>query len=174
MKKFFEKVSKWFQRQWYKLMAFFVFKLRNPVRWKGEKGAFKVVIREYDMEIRSLSGNFRLYRTADEHPYGYLAASAVQGKEENIFGYAKCVYEVSCLLTTDQKFVDDITKAVISYESRLLKTKATKDDAEEEKIALEEVRQVQEVIDMPKKQRRQYERDVNGRFKKAVKKAKSE
>lgn len=168
------KIGKWFQRMWYRISAFVLFKLRNPVRWKGEKGGFKAVIREYDMEISSLSGNFKLYRLADEHPYGYLAESSRQGKDDNIFGYARVLYEVSCLLTTDQKFANDIAKAITSYESRLLKTKAPKDDADEEEIALEEVRQIQEVVDMPKKQRRQYERDVNGRFKKAVKKAKSE
>lgn len=43
------------------------------------------------------------------------------------------------------------------------------EDEIEEKIALEEVKAVQEYVDAPKKERRKMERDVNGRFKKAVK-----
>ena len=152
-----------FQKFWY-------FKVRNPKVRSGESGGFKWVFRRYNMDISTLSGNFKARWTADVHPYGYLLA----GKgDENIQGFAERMYMIGKLLTTDQKFVADIDRAIKNYEKRLVKAEAEKEkdlDAEtEEKIALEEVKQVQEYVEMDKKEKRKYERDVNGRFKKAVK-----
>ena len=77
------------------------------------------------------------------------------------------------MLTTEQRFADDIVKAMSAYQKRLDKDAAgqVKDDETEEKIALEQEKQIQEHIELPKKERRKVERDINGRFKKAVKDA---
>lgn len=153
-----------------KFQKFWYLKVRNPKVRKGEAGAFKWTFRRYTMDVETVSGNFKARWTADVQPYAYLLASK---GDDNIQGFAERLYMIGKLLTTDQKFVNDIDKALKNYEKRLVKaeSEAEKDlDAEtEEKIALEEVKQVQEYVEMDKKEKRKYERDVNGRFKKAVK-----
>lgn len=159
MKKIWTKIVKW----WY-------FHIANPVVRKGEAGGFRWVFRRFDLTIETLSGNFKAKFVADEHPYGYLAV----GKDDtNIHGFALTMYEIGKLLTTDQGFVDDVQKAIVKYRKRLEKQAAGEvvEDETEEKIALETEKQIQEVVEMPKKERRKYERGVDGRFKAAVKKA---
>lgn len=130
---------------------------------KGEAGGFKWVFRRFWLEIETKSGNFKARFTAAEHPYGYLLA----GKDDkNIEGYCQMLYMVAMLLTTDQGFVDDVRKAIGKYNKRL---EAVKPEQDGEEAAIAEVREVQKHIELPKKERRKVERDINGRFKKAVK-----
>lgn len=159
MKKIFDKIQMW----WY-------FHLANPVVRKGERGAFEWEFRRFWLEISTVSGNFKVRFMADAHPYAYLLAS--QG-DENIHGFCQTVYLLSKTLTTDQGLVDDVAKALSKYNKRLDKQAASGivEDETEEKIALETEKQIQEHIELPKKERRKVERDINGRFKKAVKKS---
>lgn len=100
------------------------------------------------MEISTVSGNFKARWTADAHPYGYL----LSGKDDdNIHGYCQIVYEISKLLTTDQKFATDIQKAVRDYDKRLQKKAKVVEDETEEKIALEGEKQVQEYVERKRK-----------------------
>ena len=123
------------------------------------------------MEISTLSGNWNAKWTAAEHPYGYLLA----GKEDdNIEGYAQTMYEVGMLLTTDQGFVNDIQKALKKYSARLEKKANVEEDEVEERASLDFERKVQEVVEMDKRERRKYRRDVDRRFKKAVKEIEDE
>lgn len=157
MKKIWTKIVKW----WY-------FHIANPVVRKGEAGGFRWTFRRFWLDITTVSGNFKVRFIADEHPYGYLAA----GKDDtNIHGFARMMYEIGKLLTTDQGFVDDVQKAIVKYRKRLEKKAAGEvvEDETQEKIALETEKAIQEVVEMPKKERRKYERDINGRFKKAMK-----
>ena len=153
-----------------KFLKWFWFTFKNPVVRKGESGGFRWCFRRFDLTIETLSGNFKAKFMADAHPYAYLLAS--QG-DENIHGFCQTVYLLSKTLTTDQGFVDDVSKAFAKYDKRLQKKAASevKEDETEEKIALETEKQIQEVVEMPKKERRKVERDINGRFKAAVKKA---
>lgn len=145
-----------------KLRKWWWFSVKNPVIRKGESSAFRWKFRRFTMELGTKSENWSAKWTAAEHPYGYL----VSGKDDvNIIGFCQTMYEIGMLLTTDQGFVNDIQKALKKYSSRLEK-KAAKDiveDETEEKIALEEEKQVQEAIGMSRKERR----DVNRRFRKA-------
>jgi hypothetical protein len=144
------------------------FSMRNPIVREGEHGGFKWRFRRFTLEISTLSGNWKAKWTAAEHPYGYLLAGS---GDENIEGFAQAMYEVGMLLTTDQGFVNDIQKALKKYSSRLEK-KAAKDiveDETEEKIALEAEKQVQEHIELPRKERKKRERDINKRFKASAK-----
>lgn len=153
-----------------KVRKFYYFLLANPVVRKGEAGGFRWVFRKFWLDISTLSGNFKVRFIADEHPYGYLAA----GKDDtNIHGFALTIYEIGKLLTTDQGFVDDVTKAIVKYRKRLEKQAAGEvvEDETQEKIALEEVKQVQEFVELPKKEQRKVARDINGRFVKRVKDA---
>lgn len=142
--------------------------MQNPSVRKGEVGAFKFNFRRYDLIISTLSENFKVRFTADKDPYGYLLASK---DDTNIHGFALTMYEIGKLLTTDQGFVDDVQKAITKYHKRLEKQAAGEvvEDETQEKIALETERAIQEHIELPKKERRKVERDINGRFKKAVK-----
>ena len=142
--------------------------MRNPIVREGEHGGFKWRFRRFTLEISTVSDNWRARWTAAEHPYGYLLAGS---GDENIEGFAQTMYEVGMLLTTDQGFVNDIQKALKKYSSRLEK-KAAKDiveDETEEKIALEAEKQVQEHIELPRKERKKRERDINKRFKESAK-----
>lgn len=158
MEKFWQKIQRW----WY-------FYLANPVVAKGERGGFKYKFRRFWLEIETVSGNWKMRSTASENPYGYLLASVNSKNEDNVYGFAEILYTLQALLTVDQKLVDDVRKALDNYEKRSEGVIPSNEDEIEEKIALEEVRQVQEYVDAPKKERKKMERDANGRFKKAVK-----
>lgn len=137
----FEKFRKWW-----------LFRVENPVVRKGESvdGAFKWVFRRYWLEISTLSGNFKCRFTADEHPYGALLSS--DESNDTIHGFCQIVYQIGKLLTTEQKFADDIQKAIVNYNNRLNKKAAGEivEDELEEKVALEEVKQIYEKVRDPK------------------------
>lgn len=151
-----------------KIRKFWFFRLANPVVRKGESkdGAFKWRFRRFWLEIETLSGNFKARFTAGEHPYGYLLAGK---SDDNIEGFCQCVYMISSLLTTDQSFVKDVQKALNACIERKENEAKIVEDETEEKIALETEKEIQKHIELPKKERRKVERDINGRFKKAVK-----
>lgn len=157
MKKIWTKIVKW----WY-------FHIANHVVRKGEAGGFRWRFRRFWLDVETLSGNFKMRFIADEHPFGYLASSK---DDTNIHGFALTMYEIGKLLTTDQGFVDDVQKAIVKYRKRLEKQAAGEvvEDETQEKIALETEKAIQEHIELPKKERRKVERDINGRFKKAMK-----
>ena len=150
-----------------KILKWWWFTFKNHVVRKGEAGGFRFVFRRFDLTIETMSGNFKARFMADEHPYAYLLAS---NGDENIHGFCQTVYMLSKTLTTDQGFVDDVSKAFAKYEKRLQKQAASGvvEDETEEKIALETEKAIQEHIELPKKERRKVERGIDGRFKKAV------
>lgn len=162
MKKIWQKIQQW----WY-------FYLANPVVAKGERGGFKYKFKRFWLEIETVSGNWKMRSTASENPYGYLLASVNAKNEENVYGLAEIMYMLQALLTVDQGLVNDVQKAISKYEKRLEKQAAGEvvEDETEEKIALETEKQIQEVVEMDKKTRRKYSRDVDRRFKEAVKEA---
>lgn len=149
-----------------KVQKWWLFNMANPVIRKGERGGFKWKFRRFWLEVETLSGNWKARWIAAEHPYGYLLASK---DDSQIEGFCQIVYSVGMLLTTDQGFVNDVVKALNKYDMRLQKSAKVEDDETEEKMALEEMKQVQELVEKPKKERRKYARDVDRRFKKAVK-----
>lgn len=157
MKKFFNKIRAW----WY-------FHVQNPVVRKGESkdGAFKWEFRRFWLEISTLSGNFKARFTAGEHPFAALLSDE---SDKNTPGFAEILYTVGMLLTTEQKFANDIQNAIKRYQDRVTKSAKVDEDEIEEKIALETEKQIQEHIELPAKERRKVERDINGRFRKAVK-----
>lgn len=151
-----------------KIRKWWLFNVANPKVRQGESGGFRWVFRRFTLDISTLSGNFKCRFTADEAPYGYLLA----GEDDvNIHGFSQILYEVGKLLTTEQEFVDDIVGALHRYENRLNDKVTTEvvEDELEEKVAIEEVKQVQEYIEATPKERKARERDANGRFKKVVK-----
>lgn len=159
---------------WDKIVRFWCLKVANPVEVSGEKGGFRYVFRRYTLDLRTVSGNWRMRVTACENPFGYLRASVEQGREDNVFGFANVLYYLTMTMTTDQRLVDEVQKALVDYEKRLEEKERAEDDPEEEKAALEEVKGVQDYVEMCAKERRKYEKDVNRRFKKAAEKVKGD
>lgn len=152
---------------WKKIQKWFWFKLRNPKVRQGESGGFKWKFRRFWLDIETKSGNFKARFTASEHPYGALISDKT---DINIHGFCEILYEVGMLLTSEQKFADDIQNALKRYSNRIEKSIEIKEDETEEMIAIKTEQAIQEHIDLPSKQRRKVERDINGRFKAAVKK----
>lgn len=149
-----------------KIMGFWLFNFQNPVVRIGESGAFKWVFKRFSLTIKTVSGNFKAFFSAAEHPYGYLVSGR---SDDNIIGFSKILYTVGQLLTTDLKFAEDVVKAIDDYNARLdAKAKVVEDEIEE-KVALETEKAIQEHIELPKKQRRKVEKEIEKRFKKAVK-----
>lgn len=150
-----------------KILKWWYFHLANPVVRRGESGGFKWVFRRFWLDISTVSGNWSMRCMAAEHPFGALISDKT---DSNIHGFCEILYEVGMLLTSEQKFADDIQNALKRYSNRIEKSIEIKEDETEEMIAIKTEQAVQEHIDLPSKQRRKVERDINGRFKAAVKK----
>lgn len=147
---------------------FWYFKVKNPVVRKGESkdGAFRWTFRRFWLEIETLSGNFKARFTADEHPFAALLSDE---SDKNTPGFAEILYTVGMLLTTEQKFANDIQNAIKRYQDRMMKSAKVDEDEIEEKIALETEKQIQSLVEMPKKERKKVEKKIDRKFKKAVK-----
>lgn len=148
-----------------KFKKFYYFKFANPVKRRGEAGGFKWRFRKYCLEIETLSGNFSARFVASAHPFGYLAA----GEDSQVQGFSERLYMIGNLMTTDQKFVDDLDKALKRYEKRLEKIVPDPDDSEEAALAFE--KSVQEHLELPVKERKKAEKEIDKRFDEAVKKS---
>ena len=149
-----------------KFRKWWIFHIQNPSIRKGVIGGFKFNFKRYELIISTLSGNWKARWTAAEHPYGYLLSS---NNDEQVHGFAYRMYMIGALLTTDQKFVDQIDRAIRDYDKRLSKQagKAASDyDETDEKAAIEFERQVQEYIELPKKERRKRSREIDRNLKK--------
>lgn len=145
--------------------------MRNYKVREGEKGGFKWVFRRFWLEITTLSGNFRARFTAGEHPYGYLIAGK---NDDNINGFCEMLYMVGMLLTTDQVFANDVQKAIKRYDERMLKDNPVVEDALEEKMSIEDVKGVQERVEMSEASRRKASRETDRRIKEAIKRGGNE
>ena len=153
---------------WSKIQMFWFFHFANPVVRKGESkdGAFRWTFRRFWLEIETLSGNFKARFTAGEHPFAALLSDE---SDKNTPGFAEILYTVGMLLTTEQKFANDIQNAIKRYQDRATKSAKVEEDEIEEKIALETEKQIQELVEMPKKERKKMEKKIDKKFKKAVK-----
>lgn len=153
-------IFKKFENWWY-------FHMANPVVRRGEHGGFKWCFRRFWLEIETVSGNLKMRFTAGEHPFAYLLAGE---DDSNIYGFCQLIYQTGMLLTTDQKFANDIAKAFKQYNARLEKAAKVEEDETEEEAALEFEKRVQEHVELPPKVRRKEEKRINKEFKKASKK----
>lgn len=154
MKKILAKIEKWW------LLTFC-----NPIEYKFKFGGFKVVFRRYWLQIESISENFKVRYLASQHPYGYLFVSAQKGNLDNIHGFCAYIYKLSHTLTTDNKLVEDVTKAIKNYEKRLAAKAATEVNTENDDLDLEVVKQACEAGKMTKKQRKQRKKEIKEALK---------
>lgn len=151
---------------WDKIRKFWYFHVINGTVRKGEGGGFKWRFRRFWLEIETLSGNFKARFTAGEHPFAALLSDE---SDKNTPGFAEILYTVGMLLTTEQKFANDIQNAIKRYQDRVTKSTKVEEDEIEEKIALETEKQVQELVEMPKKERKKVEKKIDRKFKKVAK-----
>ena len=154
MKQILAKIEKWW-----------LFTFRNPIEYKFEFGGFKVVFRRFWMEIESVSENFKVRFLASQHPYGYLFVSAQKGNLNNIHGFCAYIYKLSHTLTTDNKLVEDVNKAMKNYDKRLAAKAATAVSTENDNIDLEVVKQNHEVGKMTEKERKQRKQKIKEALK---------
>ena len=117
------------------------------------------------MEIESVSENFKVRFLASQHPYGYLFVSAQKGNLNNIHGFCAYIYKLSHTLTTDNKLVEDVNKAMKNYDKRLAAKAATVVSTENDDIDLEVVKQDHEVGKMTKKERNQRRKELKEAMK---------
>lgn len=154
MKQILARIEKWW-----------LFTFRNPIEYKFEFGGFKVVFRRFWMEIESVSENFKVRFLASQHPYGYLFVSAQKGNLNNIHGFCAYIYKLSHTLTTDNKLVEDVNKAMKNYDKRLAAKAATVVSTENDDNDLEVVKQDHEVGKMTKKERKQRKQEIKEALK---------
>ena len=154
MKQILARIEKWW---------FLTF--RNPIEYKFEFGGFKVVFRRFWMEIESVSENFKVRFLASQHPYGYLFVSAQKGNLDNIHGFCAYIYKLCHTLTTDNKLVEDVNRAMKNHDKRLAAQAATAVSTENDDIDLEVVKQDHEVGKMTKKERKQRKQKIKEALK---------
>lgn len=153
-----------------KILTWWAFHMANPVIWSSSQGAFAWTFRRFWLEFTTLSGNFKVRIMAGAHPY----AALLEGMNAiDVHAFAAALYQVGMLLTTDQKFVDDLTDALVALDKRASE-RPVEENAEEEASDVSLVRSAEEYADKSPKERRKIDRDANGRFKKLVKKVEAE
>lgn len=66
-------------------------------------------------------GTWELIISGNTHPFGYLLAAANQGMTEQLRNYARLIWSMSMLDTTDQGFDDDAWRVVLKWQKRKMR-----------------------------------------------------
>lgn len=134
----------------------------NRKRAVVDEGGFKIVFRNYDMRIRTKSGNFSMKIMAGEYPFGYLATAESQGKKDQVHGYAQYVYLVAMMLCRDGQFKNDIRTA-LNCLNKKMQRKAEKDakkvDESMDNVETDIVKRDMETGRMSRRERRKASRE---------------
>ena len=131
------------------------------------------VIKDTYLTITTDSGIFEMKIGGNTFAYGYLLAALEQGMVEQLHGYAVMVYLTSLQLPTEERFCEDIQKAIMSWQKRKMKEgeKAAKEVTETQEIADDAF--MREAIERgsakTRQQRRKMERESRKEAKKVVK-----
>lgn len=130
---------------------------KNKVEAVVEAGGFIVTFKTFDMTIETISKNFFAKFAVSEHPYTYLYVAATMENFEQIHGYCLYLYKTAMSLTTDQGFVDDLTKSIKKLDKRILKAAKTavkQTNPEDDSQALREAQRIIELAEMTEEERR--------------------
>lgn len=166
MKKFFKKV-------WQKVLEFWYFHVRNGVQSRLEVGGFEIEFHQYDLRIKSLSGNFAMKIRASEYAFGYLVSSLANGNEDNLHGYAVFMYLVATEICKDDKLRKDLQRAIENYQSRSsAKAKLDKEDGNEE-AAIAAMKEDLRRANMSRAERRRAEKEFRKNVKEIIKEEKN-
>lgn len=109
--------------------------VRNRKEDEVEVRGFRFVFRRFSMDVRSLSGNWRMRVLCTEHSWGYLRESLRQGRMDNLEGFAVIMYSLAVSLTKDQKLVSDVTRDIKAYATRMERAAAKEGRMSEEEEA---------------------------------------
>lgn len=144
-----------------------LFHLRNKTLYKFDLEGFRVRIRTWWVDIESVSqpSNFHLRLLAGTHPYFSLFSYAKVGDKENIHNYCILVYRLANEVTQEQRFANDIIRAIGRHDERIMNMPATR---ENDDLALREVRENIERGKMTRQQRRKAERDTRKKMRDAL------
>jgi hypothetical protein len=137
---------------------------KKAVYDKDFGGAFRVRIyhkegsvKDCYLEITTTTEVFEMRLDGRCYAYGYLLASARQGKDDNILGYCRLMWIMANSIYQDEKLFKDIVKAINAYDKRLEKeaqkrANAVTDEQEQaaEALMTESIR----YADMSKKERK--------------------
>lgn len=152
MKKVFRRFSKWF-----------LLKFRNHVIKKVDFEAFSIVFRRFTMEIKTVSGNFKMVTLGMLHPNASLYNHIENGVTSIPQWYCETMYIIATMLTTDSGFAQDINKAISKYSKRLDKqaeSQAKNITEQDEQLSQAVVISNIESLKMTKKQRKEYKKDL--------------
>ena len=142
---------------------------RNAILKEVEFDAFKVVFREYTLEISSKSNNFKLQTMSMLYPNGFLLNALNQGDEKVVEWYCNRVYEFVTLITTDMGLVQDVNKSFAKYYKRMEKKAESLAKGiveEDDKLAMEQLEFYQEYAKKTKKERKEYQEALREELRK--------
>lgn len=109
-----------------------------------EVGGFVVVFRRFCMDIKSVSGNFRMRVMSSKYPVLYLYNCFCKGKTEYIHAYCNMIYALQALILSDSVLFCAVTNALEEYynwvEAIAKKDADGGDDDGDEKLDLEIVK----------------------------------
>lgn len=104
-----------------------------------ESNVKKGILKGTYLEISTVREDeqWSLTMPGDSYAYGYLLEALYQGKTEQLANYARLLWCVSMLDTTDQGFDNDVWKVVLKWQKRMFKQAESKAKAvtETEEIA---------------------------------------
>lgn len=147
-----------------KIKYWFIVTFLNRKRAVVNEGGFEIVFRDYDMRIRTKSGNFSMKVMASEYPFGYLATALSQGKKGQVHGYAQYMYLVAMMICRDGQFKNDVKMALERMdkrEQRKAEKQAKKVDESMEQVDTEIVKRDIEVGQMSRRERRKASREFH-------------
>lgn len=165
MKKIITTIKNWVAhaKVWWQLH------FRNTLVREVEFDAYKVVFRQYTMEITTKSGNLKLRTTGMLYPNAFLFNAVEKGDEKVLEWFCNELYQFVCLITKDSGLIQDVNKAFAKYYKRMekkaesLAKEITEDD---DKLALEQLKFNQEYAKKSKKERKEYQEALREELRK--------
>jgi hypothetical protein len=139
-----------------KFGVWWTLRFRNTLIREVELDAYKVVFRQYTMDVITKSGNFKMRTTLMPHPNGFLFNAIEQGDEKVVNWFCDRVYEFVSLITFDQGLIQDVNKAFSKFYKRMEKKAesiAKEVTPDEDKLNEEVVKANIEVAKMSKEER---------------------
>lgn len=167
-------MKKLFMKLWRKVLNFWYFTIKNRRENRFEAGGFVIDFHQYDLRIRTMSGNFSMKIRAGEYSFGYLAASVGQGRADNVHGYALFLYVIATSICKDDKLRKEVQKAIERYQKRVEALASVKEDEREDELSIAAEQGDEERAKMSRAQRRRAERQTRKMAKKILKENKDE
>jgi hypothetical protein len=119
------------------------------------------------LEINTRSNIFSMRFDARTYPYGYLFASAQQGKEDNIHGFCAMMFQIAMSALEDTQLARDLSKSILAYNKRMEKSaknnakgENSEDNTADEQLIEESIKYAKMDGKQRKKAKEQFRADV--------------